>query len=159
MSGIIPFVLAMSRERKRVTFCYVSLLTLTWLVFGQTLWHEFINYDDETYVYKNPLVISGLTPGAIAQAFTWTHASNWHPLTWLSHMLDCQLFGLNAGGHHLTNVILHSIAVLFLFLGLRQMSGATFRSFFVAAFFAIHPLHVESVAWVAERKDVLSGVF
>jgi len=149
----------MSREGKRVTLSCVFLLAVTWLVFGQTLWHEFINYDDETYIYKNPRVISGLTPGGIAWAFTSSRASNWHPLTWLSHMLDCQLFGLNAGGHHFTNVALHSLAVLLLFLGLKQMSGATFRSAFVAALFAIHPLHVESVAWVAERKDVLSAVF
>ena len=136
-----------------------ALVTLTWLTFGQTLRHEFINYDDNAYVYQNPTVIRGLTLDGIVWAFTHVHSGNWHPLTSISHMLDCQLYGLNAGGHHLTNVLLHSIAVLLLFLVLRRMTGAFWRSAFVAAVFAIHPLRVESVAWVAERKDVLSGVF
>jgi tetratricopeptide (TPR) repeat protein len=121
--------------------------------------HDFVNFDDHIYVYENPLVVKGLSTEGIVGAFTHTHALNWHPLTTLSHMLDCQLYGLNAGGHHLTNVILHTISVLLLFLVLSQMTGGLWRSAFVAALFAIHPLHVESVAWVAERKDVLSGVF
>ena len=137
----------------------VALVTLTWLTFGQTLRHEFVNYDDNAYVYQNPTVIRGLTLDGIVWAFTHVHSGNWHPLTSISHMLDCQFYGLNAGGHHLTNVLLHSIAVLLLFLVLRRMTGAFWRSAFVAAVFAIHPLRVESVAWVAERKDVLSGVF
>ena len=135
------------------------LLALVWGVFGQTLGHEFVNYDDDFYVYKNPPVIQGLTLQGIVWAFTHFHCSNWHPLTWISHMLDCQFYGLNAGGHHFTNVLLHTASVILLFLGLRRMTGFLWRSAFVAAVFAIHPLHVESVAWVAERKDVLSGLF
>jgi len=135
------------------------LVAVTWAVFGQTLGHDFVNFDDHVYVYENPLVIRGLSTEGIIGAFTHTHARNWHPLTTLSHMLDCQLYGLKAGGHHLTNVILHTISVLLLFLVLKQMTGALWRSAFVAVLFAIHPLHVESVAWIAERKDVLSAVF
>jgi tetratricopeptide (TPR) repeat protein len=134
-------------------------VAVTWAVFGQTLAHDFVNFDDHIYVYENPLVIKGLSTEGIIGAFTHTHARNWHPLTTLSHMLDCQLYGLKAGGHHVTNVILHTIAVLLLFLVLKQMTGALWQSAFVAALFAIHPLHVESVTWVAERKDVLSAVF
>ena len=128
-------------------------------MFGQTLRHEFINYDDNAYVYQNPVVLRGLTLDGIAWSFTHIHSGNWHPLTSMSHMLDCQFYGLNAGGHHFTNVLLHSIAVLLLFHVLRRMTATFWRSAFVAAIFAIHPLRVESVAWVAERKDVLSGVF
>jgi Tfp pilus assembly protein PilF len=137
----------------------VFLAAITWLVFGQTLGHEFINYDDPEYVYNNLQVASGLSLHGVTWAFTHSHCNNWHPLTWLSHMLDCQLYGRKAGGHHFTNVLLHALGVLLLFLVLRQMTGALWRSAFVATLFAIHPLHVESVAWIAERKDVLSGVF
>ena len=129
------------------------------LVFGQTLDCDFVNYDDPTYVCDNPLVKRGLTAEGIGWAMTATAAANWHPLTWLSHMTDCQLYGLNAGGHHLTSVLLHAATVLLLFLLLRRMTGDLWPSAFVAVVFAIHPLHVESVAWVAERKDVLSGLF
>ena len=129
------------------------------MVFGQTLHHEFVNLDDEDYVYENPTVSRGLTSYGITWAFTHTYASNWHPLTWISHMLDCQLYGLNPGGHHLTSVLLHAATAILLFLVLRQMTGALWASAFVAAVFAIHPLRVESVAWVSERKDVLSGLF
>lgn len=142
----------------RIGVC-IFLVTITWLVFGQTLGHGFINYDDPSYVYENPVVKSGLTLPGIGWAFTHSHGANWHPLTSISHMLDCQFYGLKAGGHHFTNVLLHTVAVLLLFFLLIQMTGALWRSAFVAAVFAIHPLHVESVAWVAERKDVLSGVF
>jgi protein O-mannosyl-transferase len=137
----------------------VALIALTWFVFGQTLGHDFVSYDDHVYIQDNPIVRNGLSAEGLIWAFTHSHASNWHPLTTLSHMIDCQLFGLNPRGHHFTNVLLHTIAVLLLFLVLRQMTGAFWQSAFVAALFAIHPLHVESVAWVAERKDVLSGVF
>jgi len=137
----------------------LGLVAVTLAVFGQTLTHDFVNFDDHVYVYENPLVIRGLSTEGIIEAFTHTHARNWHPLTTLSHMLDCQLYGLNARGHHLTNVILHTISVLLLFLVLKQMTAALWQSAFVAALFAIHPLHVESVAWIAERKDVLSAVF
>jgi tetratricopeptide (TPR) repeat protein len=137
----------------------LGLVAVTWAVFGQTLTHDFVNFDDHVYVYENPLVIKGLSAEGIIGAFTHTHARNWHPLTTLSHMLDCQLYGLNAGGHHFTNVFLHTISVLLLFLVLKQMTDALWQSAFVATLFAIHPLHVESVAWIAERKDVLSAVF
>jgi protein O-mannosyl-transferase len=141
-----------------VVIC-IFLAAITWGVFGQTLRHDFVNYDDETYVYGKPIVTDGITLPGVVWAFTRSHARNWHPLTTISHMLDCQLFGLKAGGHHFNNVLLHSVAVLLLFLILRAMTGAIWRSAFVAALFAIHPLRVESVAWIAERKDVLSGVF
>jgi protein O-mannosyl-transferase len=137
----------------------LSLAVLIWLVFGQTLRHDFINYDDPRYVYENTKITSGLSLNGIAWAFTHVHSMNWHPLTTISHMLDCQLYGLKAGWHHSTNVLLHTVAAMLLFLALQQMTGALWRSAFVGALFAIHPLRVESVAWISERKDVLSGVF
>ena len=137
----------------------LALVAITWLVFGQTLRHDFVDFDDHIYVYQNPVINKGLSVAGVIGAFTHPHAGNWHPLTTISHMLDCQLFGLKAGGHHFTNVLLHTIAVLLLFFVLKQMTGAFWPSAFVAAVFAIHPLHVESVAWVSERKDVLSAVF
>jgi protein O-mannosyl-transferase len=146
-------------QRWGVTAVCVGLAAITFAVFGQTMTHDFVDYDDDVYVYENSMVSQGLTLKGIVWAFTRTDASNWHPLTWLSHMLDCQLYGLHPGGHHLTNVLLHTATVIALFLVLRQMTGAFWRSAFVAAVFAIHPLRVESVAWVAERKDVLSGLF
>jgi tetratricopeptide (TPR) repeat protein len=135
------------------------LAAITWLVFGQTLGHQFINYDDSTYLYGNSTVRNGISGHGIAWAFTHVHSQNWHPITSISHMLDCQLFGLNPSGHHFTNVFLQTIAVVLLFLVLWQMTGALWASAFAAAVFASHPLRVESVAWVAERKDLLSGVF
>jgi len=147
-----------SDERRRTLGLCLVLAAITFVVFGQTLRHGFVNYDDNEYVYENPPVIHGLTPRGVAWAFSF-HASNWHPLTWLSHMLDCQLYGMNPAGHHLTNVLLHTATVIVFFLVLREMTGAFWRSAFVAAVFAVHPLRVESVAWVAERKDVLSGLF
>jgi len=137
----------------------IFLMAITWLVFGETLRHPSINFDDQAYVFENPKINTGLTSTGVLWAFTHSHVGNWHPLTWISHMLDCQLFGLQAGWHHFTNVLLHTIAVILLFLVFREMTGALWRSAFVAAVFAIHPLRVESVAWIAERKDVLSGVF
>jgi Flp pilus assembly protein TadD len=146
-------------------FCRTSigicalLVALVWIVFAQTLHHDFVNFDDNKYIYENAQVSRGLSYDGLMWAFTRVHSENWHPLTTISHMLDCQLYGLNAGGHHLTNVLLHSIAVVLLFLVLQQMTGALWRSAFVGALFAIHPMHVESVAWIAEHKDVLSAVF
>jgi tetratricopeptide (TPR) repeat protein len=148
-----------SRDRWPVLGVCVFLLAITWLVFGQTLHFEFINFDDGSYVYENPDVTRGLTLTGIVRAFTRVHAANWHPLTWISHMLDCQLYGLDSGGHHLTNVLMHAASAVLLFLVLQRMTGLLWRSAFVAAVFAIHPLRVESVAWVSERKDVLSGLF
>jgi len=137
----------------------ILLAALTWIVFGQTLRYDFVNYDDSSYVYENPKITGGLNKASIIGAFTHIHSFNWHPLTTITHMLDCQSYGLRAGGHHFTNVLLHTIGVVLLFIVLQRMTGALWRSAFVAAVFAIHPLHVESVAWVSERKDVLSGVF
>ena len=135
------------------------LAGITWLVFGQTIAHQFVTYDDPQYVYENAKVAAGLSPESVAWAFTHTVGGNWHPLTVISHMLDCQLYGLKPAGHHFTNVLLHTIAVILLFLVLRRMTGTLWQSAFVAALFAIHPLHVESVAWISERKDLLSAVF
>ena len=135
------------------------LAAMTWLVFGQTLGHEFVNYDDEDYVADNPAALGGLSLKGIVWAFTHNVNDNWTPLTVISHMLDCQLYGTQAGWHHLTSVLLHTASVIVLFLVLKGMTAALWRSAFVAAVFAIHPLHVESVAWIAERRDVLSGLF
>jgi tetratricopeptide (TPR) repeat protein len=130
------------------------------MVFGQSIGHDFTDCDDPDYVSENPHVAHGVTAEGIAWAFTQRHAGNWHPLTWLSHMVDCELYGLrHPGGHHLTNVLLHAATTILLFLVLRQMTGDLWPSSLAAALFAVHPLHVESVAWVAERKDVLSGLF
>ena len=120
--------------------------------------HDFVYYDDDHYVTANPVVQSGLSGPAILWAFTTCRGTStcWHPLTWLSHELDCQLFGLNAGRHHLTSVALHVLNAVLLFLLLRAMTGALWRSAVVAALFAWHPLQVDSVAWIAERKTVLS---
>ena len=146
-------------NRWTVSGVCIFLATIVWVVFGQTLGHEFVNYDDELYVYENPIVQKGLTWDGFRWALTYGGIGHWHPLTWLSHMLDCQWYGLQAGGHHFTNLLLHTASVILLFLVLRRMTGFLWRSAFVAAGFAIHPLRVESVAWVAERKDVLSAFF
>jgi tetratricopeptide (TPR) repeat protein len=147
-----------SRYREEILIC-LFLAFATAAVYWQVGGHQFINLDDDVYVYENPVVQSGLTTQGVKWAFTTFTAANWHPLTWLSHMLDVQLFGLNAGRHLYTNLVLHIINSLLLFLALRRMTGAVWRSTFVAALFALHPLHVESVAWIAERKDVLSTFF
>ena len=141
-------------------FISCSLALLIWAVFGQTIHYDFINYDDDIYIYRNPAIFRGLDVDKIAWVFTHdTGRDSWFPLASISHMADWQLYGSNAGGHHLTNVLLHGAAAIFLFLTLQKMTGAVWRSAFVAAVFAIHPLRVESVAWVTERKDVLSGFF
>ena len=135
----------------------LALLTLAlyWPVVG----HDFVNYDDGLYVTDNPHVQAGLTLDNIAWAFSTGHASNWHPVTWLSHLIDFSCFGWFAGGHHLVNVLFHTANTLLLFLLLRRLTGSLWRCAIVAALFAWHPLHVESVAWVAERKDLLSLFF
>lgn len=130
----------------------IAILSLFWQVQN----HGFVNLDDDLYVTANPHVQAGLTVDGIVWAFTTTHASNWHPLTWLSHMVDCHLFGLNPGAHHFTNVLLHVANTLLLFLVFHRMTRAVWDSACVAALFALHPLHVESVAWIAGRKDLLS---
>jgi protein O-mannosyl-transferase len=135
------------------------LVLVTAAVYFPVATHGFINFDDPDYVTGNPYVSAGLRPESIRWALTGVHSSNWHPLTWMSHMLDCQIYGQKPGGHHLTNVVFHLANTVLVFLLLKLMTGAFWRSAFVAGLFALHPLHVESVAWVAERKDVLSGFF
>jgi len=146
-------------KKSLVLSIYFALAVSALLVFWQVRNFSFINYDDNFYVYENPHVLNGLTAGNITWAFTTGSASFWHPLTWLSLMLDRQLFGPNAAGFHLVNLFFHIANTLILFLVLRQMTQKLWQSAFVAALFALHPLHVESVAWIAERKDVLSTFF
>jgi len=136
-----------------------GLFLVTFAAFGGLLSSGFLNYDDQVYVTENAPVLKGLCVQSAAWAFTATRASNWHPLTWISHMLDVQLFGMDAGRHHLTSLLLHALSAVLLLLLLFRMTGALWRSALVAALFALHPLHVESVAWIAERKDVLSTFF
>lgn len=156
-----PLIPGNAEKKQRFMFLLLCVLlaALTVAVYGQVASHQFINFDDPDYVTNNPHVTSGLSWSNAAWAFTSIEAYNWHPLTWLSHQLDVQLFGLNPGGHHLTSVAIHICAALLLFALLLRLSGALWQSFTVAALFALHPLHVESVAWVAERKDVLSAFF
>jgi tetratricopeptide (TPR) repeat protein len=135
------------------------LVLVVLAVFGQTARFGFINYDDEVYVYENPMVQNGLTWRGLLWALRYGEIGHWHPLTWLTHMADCQMYGLWAGGPHLENVALHAISAVVLCLLLRSLTGALWRSAFVAAIFAVHPLRAESVAWIAERKDVLAGMF
>ncbi len=142
----------------KVAVCGLLALLVA-VVFGQTLRHDFIDWDDVHYVLKNPHVHEGLSAQTIAWAFTARSQANWHPLTWISHILDWQMYGSWAGGHHLTSVLLHAATAIVLFLALLRMTGRLGCSALVAALFAIHPLRAESVAWVAERKDVLSGLF
>jgi protein O-mannosyl-transferase len=137
------------------------LAAVTTAVYWPVLSHEFINYDDPVYVTENPRVQAGLTEAGLVWAFGRLHGDRtyWHPVTWLSHMVDCQLFGLDAGAHRLVNVLFHAANFVLLFAVLRQFTGATGRSAVVAALFALHPLQVDTVAWVAERKNVLSTIF
>ncbi len=144
--------------RREILVCFF-LIIATLSVFGQVRSHDFVNYDDNTYVTENSNVQAGLGPKNIVWAFTTTYANFWHPLTWFSHMLDCRLFGLNPGMHHLSSLMFHIINTILLFLVLRAMTGSIWRSAFVAVLFALHPLHVESVAWVSERKDLVSTLF
>jgi tetratricopeptide (TPR) repeat protein len=137
----------------------VFLAAAVFLAFSPALRNGFTGYDDGEYVTGNPHVRTGLTSRNVAWAFTAAHSNNWHPLTWVSHALDSQLFGLAPAGHHLTSLLLHIANTLLLFLWLGGTTGRTWRSAFVALAFGLHPLHVESVAWVAERKDVLSTFF
>jgi tetratricopeptide (TPR) repeat protein len=135
------------------------LAIIAFIIYYQVHSFEFVNYDDNTYVYANPSIQAGITFKAVKWAFTSGYADNWHPLTWLSHMLDWQLFGANAEGHHIINLIFHILNTLLVFIVFKKMTNVLWQSAFVAALFALHPLHVESVAWIAERKDVLSTFF
>ncbi len=151
--------------RRPILFRFASLwigcllIAATVFVYWPVRHHDFVEYDDGPYVKSNPKVQAGLTVDGVRWAFQTTHGGNWHPVTWLSHMLDCEWFGVSAGEHHLTNLFFHVCNALLLFGVLRCMTGTVWRSGLVAALFALHPLHVESVAWVAERKDVLSTCF
>ncbi len=148
------------RKLTRIDWSIIAALTAgVVLLYAQTLRFAFVNFDDDQYVFENPHVTSGLTWPNIAWAFTTGHASNWHPLTWMSHMLDAELFGPSAAGPHGTNFVLHAATAALLFMALRRLTGARWSSAIVAALFAFHPLRAESVAWVSERKDVLSGLF
>lgn len=142
---------------KYVVFAVLAVLCL--IIYGQTLGFDFINIDDNQYVYENSFVSTGVNAANIIWAFTAFHSSNWHPLTWISHQLDSSLFGLNAGYHHLINVGFHIANSILLFALIRKLTDSFWKAAVVAAIFAVHPAHVESVAWVAERKDVLSTLF
>ena len=135
------------------------LVLATLLLYGRVVHHEFLEFDDSQYVTENIHVSTGLNRGNVVWAFTSFREGNWHPLTWISHMTDCQLFGLSSGPPHLVNVVLHAANVLLLFWLLQRGTGAVWRSFFVAALFAVHPLNVETVAWVAQRKSLLCTLF
>ena len=147
-------------KQKQVLFFVIIVLVVSTIVAYEPVRHNgFVNYDDNQYVFNNPNVKGGITQQSIIWALTNFNISYWHPVTWLSHMLDCEIYGLNPLGHHITNVIIHIINSVLLFLLLSKITGTVWRSGFVAAAFALHPVHVESVAWIAERKDVLSGLF
>ena len=148
------------RPNKRKVLIYAALTVITLAAFEGLRHNDFVCYDDPLYVSENAHVTEGLTFDSFVWAFkSWKDTANWHPVTWLSHMLDCELFGLNAHRHHLMNLLFHLSNTLLLFFIFERMTGAVWRSAFVAGVFGIHPVHVESVAWIAERKDVLSGLF
>jgi hypothetical protein len=144
---------------KQIAILCFFLAAVTLTAFWQVTQCEFTNYDDPSYVTENSHIQGGVTTEGIEWALFTGYASNWHPLTWISHMLDVQFFGLDPYRHHLVNLIFHIATTLMLFLVLHQMTKALWQSAFVAALFALHPLHVESVAWVSERKDVLFAFF
>ena len=161
MLNLMAVTLALPGTRLRLPVWLLALLLVivTIALYWPATSHDFSIYDDEMYVKDNTHVTSGLSLANARWAFRSDYAGNWHPVTWLSHMPDCQLFGLNPRGHHLTSLLLHALNAGLVFLLLYQMTGAAWRSLAVAALFALHPLRVESVAWVSERKDVLSGFF
>lgn len=147
------------KRHQKILTIYLLLSLTVLITFQQVKDFNFVGFDDELYITENSHTQAGLTIEGVAWAFTTFHAGNWHPLTWLSHMLDCELYGLNPMGHHWTNLLFHITNTLLLFFMFQKMTGSMWRGAFVAALFALHPLHVESVAWVAERKDVLSTFF
>ena len=170
MSGATPKLPAPKRGSARLSDVWRGTLRsprllsfilglVTALVYLPVGWHQFVNYDDPDYVTSNRHVQGGLNWENVRWAFTTGHSSNWHPLTWLSHMIDWQLFGPAAAGPHLVNAAFHVVNTVLLFFLLRVLTGAVWRSALVAALFGLHPLHVESVAWISERKVVLSTFF
>jgi hypothetical protein len=147
-------------QNRHLDVCVIIVLALvTAALYGQVIGYQFIGYDDPDYVTDNPIVQKGLSWEGFLWAFTTFTLANWHPLTWLSHMLDIQLFGLDPGFHHLVSVLFHVLNTILVFWILRQTTGALWRSAVVAALFALHHLNVESVSWLSERKDVLSTFF
>ncbi|HEY3852809.1 MAG TPA: tetratricopeptide repeat protein [Verrucomicrobiae bacterium] len=146
-------------QKRRVGLVCLALAVAALVVFGGALTCDFVNYDDPTYITSNAEVQRGLSAEGVVWAFETSDASNWHPLTWLSHMTDVQIFGMKPAGHHFTSLLLHAANAVLLFLILNAMTGAFWRSAVVAALFALHPLRVESVVWISERKDVLSSFF
>ena len=154
-----PFERLTGDLRQKPILLGALLVLVTLLLYGPVTHHEFLLFDDSQYVTRNSHVSTGLNLGNVVWAFTTFHEANWHPLTWISHMADCQLFSLSSGPHHFVNVALHAVNVLLLFLLLQRATGAVWRSFLVAALFAVHPLNVETVAWVAQRKSLLCTLF
>jgi len=157
--AICPALKTGIKNNRQVLGLCILLIIAALAVYGQVRHFDFVHIDDNIYVTENPNLKSGIRPDAIRWAFTTNYAEFWHPLTWLSLMADSQLYGLNAGGYHVTNLVLHLFSTLLLFLLFHRMTGEAWKSVFVAAFFMLHPLHVENVAWVSERKDVLSAFF
>jgi len=137
----------------------IVLVLLTWAALGGVVFNGFVNYDDDLYLTANPSLTVGSAIDKLTWALTTTHSGNWHPLTWISHLIDVRIFGMNPAWHHAVSLALHTANALLLFALLRGLTGVIWPSALVAALFAIHPLHVESVAWAAERKDVLSTLF
>ena len=148
-----------AKVRNPVWFITAALIVVVLLIFGQTLRFAFINLDDNLYVYENPIVLSGVHLDSLRWALTAFHSANWHPLTWISHMIDARFFGSNPGPQHFVNVLFHAANSVLAFVTFRRLTGDTWKSAIVAFVFAVHPAHVESVAWIAERKDVLSTMF
>ena len=146
-------------DRSKIILICLLLTIAVFAVYWQVVGFDFVNFDDPYYVKDNDVVGKGITLDGIRWAFTSVYVSNWHPLTWISHMLDVQFFGMSPGFHHFTNLLIHALNTILLFILFKNMTGAVWRSAAVAALFALHPLHVESVAWISERKDVLSTFF
>jgi len=146
-------------KRGKKCLLFIVFAVTVFALYGQVTTFDFVSFDDFVYVKDNRVVRNGLTLDGLTWAFSAVNASNWHPLTWISHMIDVELFGMSPGKHHLTNVLLHLANSMLLFIFLERTTGAYWRSAIVAALFALHPLHVESVAWISERKDVLSTLF
>ncbi|MBN2256109.1 MAG: hypothetical protein JW736_10405, partial [Deltaproteobacteria bacterium] len=151
----------MDRKKNDRRMLLVGLLIVVsvFLVYQKVQTFDFVNIDDDVYAYRNEHVATGLSGENVVWAFTTTYAGFWHPMTWMSLMLDYELYGMNPGGYHITNVVIHGINAVLLFVLLHLMTGAFWRSALVALLFALHPLHVESVAWISQRKDVLSTLF
>src|SRR5262249_9767101 len=147
------------RAKSRIALCGLCLTVLAVAIYWPVVRQGFICFDDPDYITTNPRTQAGVTFEGLRWAFMSFQVNNWHPVTWLSHMLDCQLYGLKPAGHHLTSVLFHVANTLLILALLSHLTGDLWRSGFVAALFAVHPLHVESVAWVSERKDVLSAFF